>query len=164
MRRLCLFYKVASTKLPGYIYDFIPPVRKSQWHLNTFNSFSCRTEYFINFFFPCIICDWNKLNPEIRSSGSYNVYPKSLSNFIWSNVSNVYNVSGTIDIKLITRLRLGFSHSREQKFKYNFQDTLNPPCSCRIYLSLLSMLPYLWYFAGYTYERFKEYWQWPFYT
>ena len=31
--RLCLFYKVVSTKLPAYIYDFIPPVRQSQ----TFN-------------------------------------------------------------------------------------------------------------------------------
>ena len=27
MRHLCLFYKVVSTKIPAYIYDFIPPVR-----------------------------------------------------------------------------------------------------------------------------------------
>ena len=33
---------------------------------------------------------------------------------------------------LITRLRLGFSHLREHKFKYNFQDTLNPLCSCSV--------------------------------
>ena len=37
-----------------------------------------------------------------------------------------------IGIKLITRLRLGFSHLREHKFKHNFQDTLNPLCSCSI--------------------------------
>ena len=48
MRRLCLFYKVVSTKLPAYIYDFIPSVRQSQRHPNTFNSISCRTEYFEN--------------------------------------------------------------------------------------------------------------------
>ena len=33
-------------------------------------------------------------------------------------------------IKLINRLRLGFSHLREHKFKHNFQGTLNPLCSC----------------------------------
>ena len=33
-------------------------------------------------------------------------------------------------IKLITRLRLGLSHLREHKFLHNFQDTLNPICSC----------------------------------
>ena len=38
MRRLCLFYKVVSTKLPAYIYDTIPPVRQSQRHRNIFNS------------------------------------------------------------------------------------------------------------------------------
>ena len=29
MRRLCLFYKVISTKLPAYIYDIIYPVSQS---------------------------------------------------------------------------------------------------------------------------------------
>ena len=32
MRRLCLFYKVVSTKLPAYIYNIIPPVSQSQRH------------------------------------------------------------------------------------------------------------------------------------
>ena len=30
MRRLCLFYKVVSTKLAAYIYDIIPPVSQSR--------------------------------------------------------------------------------------------------------------------------------------
>ena len=33
-------------------------------------------------------------------------------------------------IRLITQLRLEFSHFREHKFKYNFQNCLNPLCSC----------------------------------
>ena len=44
----------------------------------------------------------------------------------------VYDINDTTGIKLITRLRLGFSHLREHKFKHNFQDTLNPLCSCSI--------------------------------
>ena len=32
MRRLCLFYKVVSTKLPAYMYNIIPPVSQSQRH------------------------------------------------------------------------------------------------------------------------------------
>ena len=55
MRRLCSFYKVVSIKLPAYIYEIIPSVRQSQRHPNTFNSISCRTEYFKNSFFPCVI-------------------------------------------------------------------------------------------------------------
>ena len=33
---------------------------------------------------------------------------------------------------MITRLRLGLSHLQEEKFKHNFQDTVNPLCSCSI--------------------------------
>ena len=33
-------------------------------------------------------------------------------------------------MSLLTRLRLGLRHLREHKFKYNFQDTLNPICNC----------------------------------
>ena len=33
-------------------------------------------------------------------------------------------------LKLITRLRLGLTHLRFHKLKHNFQDTLNPICSC----------------------------------
>ena len=117
MRHLCLFYKVVSTKLPAYIYDFISPVRQSHRHPNTFNSNSCRTEYFKNSFFPCVIGEWKRLNPEIRSSSSYNIFRKSILNFIRSSASKVYNINDAIGIKLISRLRLGFNHLREHKFK-----------------------------------------------
>ena len=30
----------------------------------------------------------------------------------------------------MTRLRVGFSHLKEQKFRHNFEDAINPLCSC----------------------------------
>ena len=33
-------------------------------------------------------------------------------------------------IKYLTRLRLGFSHLKEHKFKLNFHDSVDPLCSC----------------------------------
>ena len=95
MRRFCLFYKVVSTKLTAFIYDTIPPVSQSQRHPNTFNSISCRTEYFKNSFLPYVIGEWNILI------------------FIRPSASKVYIINVAIDIKLITRLRLGFSHLHE---------------------------------------------------
>ena len=38
----------------------------------------------------------------------------------------VHNAKG---IKLLTRLRVGFSHLREHKFRHNFVDAINPLCS-----------------------------------
>ena len=38
-----------------------------------------------------------------------------------------HNLKGT---KYLTRLRLGFSHIHEHKFKNNIQDRFNPLCTC----------------------------------
>ena len=35
-----------------------------------------------------------------------------------------------LGVKLINRLRVGFSHLREHKFRHNFADTVNSLCSC----------------------------------
>ena len=117
--------------LPAYVY-IIPPVKQSLRHPNTFNPISCGTEYFKNSFSPCGIGQWNKLNPAIRRPGSYNIFWKSILNFIRRSASNIYNIINAFGIKLRTRLRLGFSHLRENKFKHNFRGTLNSLCSCSI--------------------------------
>ena len=45
-------------------------------------------------------------------------------------ISSVFICRNYKGIKYLTRLGLGLSHLREHKFKYSFQDTLNPFCSC----------------------------------
>ena len=42
----------------------------------------------------------------------------------------VYGINDPLGLKLLTRLRVNFSHLREHKFRHNFRDTLNPLCSC----------------------------------
>ena len=66
-----------------------------------------------------MIGEWKKLNPETPRSGSYNIFRKSILNFIRPSAIKVYNINDAIGIKLITRLCLLFSHLREHKFKYS---------------------------------------------
>ena len=77
-RRLCLFYKVFSTGQPSYIYDLLPSMRSSRRHVNSFNTVSCKSEYFNNSFISNAINEWNKLDPVIRSSTSYNLFRNTL--------------------------------------------------------------------------------------
>ena len=73
---------------------------------------------------------WNKLDVDIRNSGSPNTFKKKLLNFIWPCANSIFNIYNPLRIKLLTRLRLGFSHLHEHKFRHCFQDTLNPLCEC----------------------------------
>ena len=44
--------------------------------------------------------------------------------------NSIYNCRNPKGVKPIGRLRLGLSHLREHKSKYNFQDSINPLCNC----------------------------------
>ena len=66
---------------------------------------------------PYTIREWNKLDPSIALLG-----------FTRSTAKIILEIYDASYLKLLTRLRGGFSHLREHKFKHNFQHKLNPLC------------------------------------
>ena len=43
---------------------------------------------------------------------------------------SLFSIHDPAGVKLLTRLRLGFSHLNEHKFRHNFKDTPSPMCNC----------------------------------
>ena len=68
--------------------------------------------------------------PEIRGLSSISQFKSALLKSIRPKASHVYNINNPIGLKLLTRLRLNFSHLREHKFNHNFSDSLVPFCNC----------------------------------
>ena len=54
-----------------------------------------------------------------------------ITDAIRGTANSIFGYHNPIRLKLLTRLRYGLGHLREHKFKYSFQDKLNPLCSCR---------------------------------
>ena len=44
--------------------------------------------------------------------------------------NSIYNIHNPLGVKYLTRLRIGFTHLKEHKFKNNFEDSIDPMCSC----------------------------------
>ena len=130
MRRLCYLYKIISLQKPTYLYSCLPTQTISRRYPNSFALFRCRTVFFENSFLPYSIKQWNALSPVIREYKTYAIFCKSLLNFIKPMANSIFNIYDATGVKLLTRLRLGFSHLNEHKFRHNFQETLNPMCSC----------------------------------
>ena len=99
-------------------------------NLNNFPHFKVKHSFFKNTFFPSVIIEWNKLDPEIQKAPSLNIFKKNILKFIRLTANNIFGCHNLKGIKYLTRLRLGLSHLYEHKFKNNFQDTLNPLCTC----------------------------------
>ena len=58
------------------------------------------------------------------------IFKQHLLNFIRPNSNNVFNINNPLQLKLLARLRIGFSHLKEHQFKHNFQDSVDHFCSC----------------------------------
>ena len=129
-RKLCTFYKIKTTKCPKYLYDLIPSTSSSYSTRISQAKFNCRTNFFSNSFFPYTLNEWNKLDEGIRTTSSFLTFRKNLLNFIRPSGNSIFDINDALGIKLLTRLRLGFSHLNEHKFRHNFRDSINPLCSC----------------------------------
>ena len=131
--KLCLFFKAYKNQCPKYLFDIIP---RSNCQYRTINArniphISVKHQLFKNSCFPSTIIDWNKLDSNICKSKTLNIFKSKILKFIRPTANSIFGCHNPIGVKLLTWLRLGLSHLREQKFKHSFYDTLNPLCSCR---------------------------------
>ena len=132
-RRLCTLYKIKTYKIPPYLAQLLP---KGTHPYNTRNSddittFQSRTETFKFSFFRWSIVEWNKFDLQIRNS-SYLVFRNYLIKKIRPLAAPEYNIHNPLGLKLLTRLRLGLSHLNNHRFNHNFENCLNPLCTCSL--------------------------------
>ena len=97
---------------------------------NTIKTFATWTSTFRATFFPYCIKEWNQLNYDIKIIESIKKILKTLIKIIRTKENSVFGVSDIYGIKLLTRLRLNFSHLNEHKFGHNFNETINPMRNC----------------------------------
>ena len=89
---------------------------------------SGKTKAFNLSFYPCSIKEWCALSEEIRNILSVNKFKEIILSFIRHKENSVFAIHDTKGIKLLTRLRLNFSHLNEHKFRHGLRDTVDPVC------------------------------------
>ena len=61
---------------------------------------------------------------------SINKFKVTILNFIRPKGNLVFDIYDTKGIKLLSRLRLHFSHLNEHKYRYNFNNRVDAMCTC----------------------------------
>ena len=107
----------------------MPPLQGSHRYPGCFKTFHCRTELFITRFYRLLLM--NGIN-WILIFWYYAISRKKLLAFIRPVGNSIYGICDPFGVRLINRLRLGFSNLREHKFGHNFADIVNPICSCTL--------------------------------
>ena len=132
--KLIFFYKIINGMLPDYLYSYLEfpsqekyPFRSAS--ANIIRPIPTRTKTFKNTFFPFCINEWNNLANETRNGKSINIFKKLILKEKKEN--SLFSICDPLGVKLLTRLRLQFSHLNKHKFIHGFNDTVDPFCACR---------------------------------
>ena len=94
--------------------------------------FHCQTDCFKYSFFQSTLRDWFDLDENIRNSESISIFKNRLLTFIRPAQNSIFNIFDPIGLKLLTRLRLEFTHLNEHRFRHNFENCVNPLCPCSL--------------------------------
>ena len=124
-------FKIMKEEAPNYLINLITKCNQT---IRTRNShlliFHCRTDCFKYSFFPSTLKDWFNLDDNIRNSIS--VFKSRLMSLICPVQNSVFNIFNPKGLILLTRLRVSFSHLNEHRFRYNFENCINPLSSCSL--------------------------------
>ena len=96
-----------------------------------FKTLSVRTASFQRSFFPFCVSQWNTLDTKIKTLPTVSSFKSAILKFIRPQPNSTYNVHHHSGIVLLNRLKVGFSHLSEHKFRHNFIDTNDHFCNCR---------------------------------
>ena len=70
------------------------------------------------------------LKADIRNAKPISIFKKLILSKKYGN--SLFSVFEPRGEKLLTRLRLKFSHLKEHKFRHGFADTINTMCACEV--------------------------------
>ena len=137
-RRFCYFYKFKSYGLPPYLFQLIPQesLHTTLVILKAFQHIIAEQAHLKTPFFSWTIREWNRLCLDIHES-TYSVFRQHLLKVIQPQLAT-FNVCNFLGLRLLTRLRLGLSYLNERRFNHNFQNCINPLCTCSLEVESIS--------------------------
>ena len=149
-RRLTSFYKIHNGLAPSYLTDHIPRRNIIDFHLRNRNENPplSRTQRYENSFFPYTIKSWKNFDNEAKSKPSVQSFKKYLNDFIRPLGHPVFEIRDIFGIKLLTKVRVGFSDLRDHRFNHNFnclcgledETSVHFILCCPLYLTIRSTL------------------------
>ena len=129
--RLCCMFKITKNQTPEYLSNLFQSI--SEIPLKKFLYSKLQLSYRIpSSLISLPYLSWFHLELSIGKSANINAFKQKLLPFICPLENSIFNVFDQEGLKLLTRLRLGFSHLNEHRFRHNFQECLNPLCRCRL--------------------------------
>ena len=133
--RLTHFFKLLKGDAPEYMTAPIPQPKHLNYSLReqkVLEPLATRTQGYYDSYYLYCLCEWNKLDPSLRSTDSLSKFKAELIKSPRPPKRFVFKISDIVGVRLIMRLRLGFTHLWEHKFRHNFSNSSRCICGDKL--------------------------------
>jgi hypothetical protein len=130
--RVVQLYKIMKDKTKDYLPIPIPSLQHQGDYrfTNVIETIFCRTDRYLNSFFPGIsVIIWN-IGPVLRGTETLSIFKKHILKVIRPEKKSLFNIHNPNGIRWIFQLRVGLSPLKRHKKLHNFQDTADDLCTC----------------------------------
>ena len=126
---LKFFENYLHNRKQRHIKDKLP--RKHRYFLyNVFRKVKCKTNRYMNSFFPRAISSWNIVISYFEVLPSFDSLKDYVSSFFRPKPKSIFGVHGPVGLRYLFQLRVGLSPLRSHKSHHNFIDTPSAICQC----------------------------------
>ena len=130
-RRLVQFYKIMNDKTPDYLKIPIQSLQRvGHRSTNVIDKIFCRTDKYLNSFFPDSVIAWNGIGPLLRGAISLSIFKKNILKSIRPVNKSLFNIHNPNGISRIFQLRVGLSPLKSHKKSHGFHNTPDDLCAC----------------------------------
>ena len=116
-RRMCLYYKIINGLTPSYLTQCISNIPAN-----------CTNRYYMSFF-PYCKAYWDNMDENTKNSLNHNIFKSKILRTIRPKENFIPECNGNKYLSALTRLRVGHSDLRADRFRHNF-NCLSPICLC----------------------------------
>ena len=130
-KRVLQIHKIVDRRTPSYLRDKMPPNRRNLANLPcVFQKIKCRTDRYLNSFFPNAISIWNNIIPNFEYLPSFEKLKNHLISLIRPKLRSTFDLHDSIYLRHLFQLRVGLSQLRYHKRRHKFADTPSYICLC----------------------------------
>ena len=133
-RRILQIHKISNDKTPYYLKDKLPinnrPLFGGQNRI-IFHRFICRTNRYMNSFFPDAIMSWNIILEHFDNTPYFNKLKGHLISHFRLHKKSIFGIHDPLGIRYLFQLREGLSPLKSHKKRHNFFDTPSDMCNCK---------------------------------
>ena len=132
-RRILQIHKIFNNKTPSYLKDKLPTNCRALFSGNTRNTFRqimCKSNRYMNSFFPDAVASWNIFIKHFDDVPSFDILKKHINTFFRPKTKTIFGIHDPSGLRYLFQLRVSLSPLRSHKFCHNFADTPSVICRC----------------------------------